>query len=390
MSASTPTADPQAPAARWLIGRLGEHRDLVARLQAEPPLLVIESDPLSGTSALLALTVRDLDTPRLTVDARTADSALDLAQQIATGAVSAFEPEAAAWWNGSSQVLDTPALRLEHRLAQAAIPADALRSAQASTGETELRHALELAVLLADGNPVLIAVDHLDALLHRVDEPTSRRILGILRAELQRPGSQLRLLLVGYCAGRLASAIKDPSHPLYQAGSIVAARRPLPAQFTDDLASASPGTDVAVAVVAAAAEIAAGAPAYVWRIVDETRRSHPHLDEIDDAGAVQVVTVGAWRRLRELAEPACAHRYQELASVHPAAPLIVSALASGLRPYSLGLNNKRVHDATTRLRARGTIFKAGARGSWTVSDPLLAAWARDHAPPSVRRRRGQP
>jgi len=389
VSASTPTADPQAPAAHWLIGRLSEHRDLLDRLQAEPPLLVIEADPLSGTSALLALTVSDLETTTLAVDARAADGSLDLAQQIAATAVTAFAPDAAAWWNASSRVLDTPALRVAHRLEQAGISVESLRSAHRGGGETELRHALELAVLLAGGGPVLLAVDHLDALLERVDEPTSRRILGVLRAELQRPGSTLRMLLVGYTAGRLASAIADHSHPLYRAGEVIAARRPRPAQFTDDLAIARPWTDAPTPLIAVAAEIVAGAPAYVWRVVDEAQRAHARLGRGDDDAALRAAAVGAWRRLRALAEPTCAQRYQELASVHPAAPLIVSALACGLGPYSLGLNNKRVYDATTRLRARGTIFKTAKRGSWAVSDPLLAAWAHDHAPPSVRRRYGR-
>jgi hypothetical protein len=70
--------------------------------------------------------------------------------------------------------------------------------------------------------------------------------------------------------------------------------------------------------------------------------------------------------------------------VHRAAPTVVCAIARGVGPYELHLNPKSVNDALTRMRARGQVFSP-EKQRWAISDPLLAAWARDHAPVAIRR-----
>ena len=42
-------------------------------------------------------------------------------------------------------------------------------------------------------------------------------------------------------------------------------------------------------------------------------------------------------------------------------------------------------DALTRMRARGQVFSP-EKQRWSIADPLLGTWARDHAPVWVRRR----
>jgi hypothetical protein len=247
-------------------------------------------------------------------------------------AVQRFEPEAFGWWSGSSTVLDGPAL---------------------------------------------LVIDHLDPLLERVNEPTSVEILGVLRSDRQSAGEPVEQLLIGRTDGRLAAAFDDADNPLYHAGQKLRIRRALPSQFVDDLVIGRPWVDAPTAWVGAAAELANGCPAYVWRMIDEARGRGRESDGPIDA------VVRSWQAMQALGEPGCAQRYQELASINPAAPLMVSAIASGVGPYALGLNSKRVHDALTRLRARGAIFAPRPR-TWTISDPMLGSWARAHTPPSVR------
>jgi hypothetical protein len=375
---SRQTSERALPPLHWLIGRLGEHRDLVDRLEQRLGLLVLEADPLSGTSALVALAVADVERRAFIVDARPADSALDLALAITTAVVARFAPEATGWWTGTAHTLDRPALRLMGRLQEAGIDLESLRQGATGSGSTQLRRALEMAELLADG-PVLLVIDHLDALLERVNEPTSREILGVLRADRQRVGQPVELLLVGHTGGRLATALSDNSHPLYRAGPKLHIRRAKPVQFVHDLAIGRPWIDVPVPYVGAAAELGNGSSAFVWRIVEEAKRRGQAGDGPTDA------VLRTWQAMRWLGEPGYAQRFRELASLHPVAPTIVSAIATSVGPYGLGLNPKRVHDAVTRLRARGTIFAPAPR-RWAVSDPLLAAWARDNASATVRRR----
>jgi len=367
--ASTKTAEPPAsPNARWRIGLKSQYQELALRLVEQPDLLVIESDPLSGASVVLAGALKHTDQPSVSVDARVAGTALDLAMAIATAAITLLAPQAASWWNGAT-TFDVEGLRLSRTLSERRIDLDELRTGSGA-GVEQLRHALELVAELSDGVG-LLAIDHLDDLLERLSTRAARALLGALRAEHQRAGS-LRQLLVGRIDGRLASALGDPEHPLYRAGDTLRLRRPKPQQFIDDLETLRPWKDRTLTLVGAAAELAGGAPAYVWRTVDAAR--------VSDFDAV-----AGWRQLRETAEPSTAQQFRLLGSVHRAAPTVVCAIASGIGPYELPLNSKSVNDALTRMRARGQVFSP-ARQRWAISDPLLAAWARDNAPVWVRRR----
>jgi hypothetical protein len=153
-------------------------------------------------------------------------------------------------------------------------------------------------------------------------------------------------------------------------------RRPRPHRFVDDLAIGRHWKRAPVEVIGTAAELAAGAPAYVWRIVDAaTERTDENRDR----------ALGAWCDLQAAADPSTAQQFRLLGSVHRAAPTVVCALSWGVGPYEVPLNPKSVSDALTRMRARGQVFSP-EKQRWTISDPLLGAWARDHAPIWIRRR----
>lgn len=372
MPASTKTAEsPASPSAHWRIGLKSQYQELMLRMAEQPDLLVIESDPLSGTSILLAQALKDVEQPIISVDARVLGTALDLAMAIATVGITQLAPQAASWWNGAG-TFDVEGLRLSRTLADRGIDLDELRVGSGA-GAEQLRHALELVAELGNGAG-LLAIDHLDDLLERLSARTARTVLGVLRAEHQRAGS-LQQLLAGRTDGRLASALRDPDHPLYRAGDIVRLRRPRPQRFIDDLPAVRPWTDGFVALIGAAAELADGSPPYVWRTVEaaSTRAS-------GDRAAL-----AAWRQLRDSAEPATAQQFRLLGSVHRAAPTVVCSIAHGIGPYELPLNPKTINDALTRMRARGQVFSP-EKQRWAISDPLLAAWARDNAPVWVRRR----
>jgi hypothetical protein len=370
--ASTKTAEPQAPRPRWLIGLMSEHRELTISLDEHPDLLVVESDPLSGTSALLAIALGDLDRPVVAVDAKIAGNSTDLAAAIATAAIARLDPGVASWWNGTS-VVDSEGLRLSRSLSLRGIDLEQLRIGGGS-GSEQLRHALELVSELCNGRG-LLAIDHLDDLLERLSRPMALALLGTLRAEHQRAGS-VQQLLVGRVEGRLSLALHDREHPLYRAGRIVQVRRPKPRRFVDDLAIGRPWTRAPTVVIGAAAELAAGAPAYVWRMVDAA-------DEQD--GPARDRALSAWRELQDTAQPSAAQQFRLLGSVHRAAPTVVCAIAQGVGPYELQLNPKSINDALTRMRARGQVFSP-EKQRWAVSDPLLGAWAQGYAPIAVRRR----
>jgi hypothetical protein len=349
---------------------ISEYQELATSLAEYPDLLVVETDPLSGTSALLASALEDVERPVVAVDARTAGDELDLAMLIATAAVKLFKPRAASWWNGTSAA-DTEGLQLSRRLAGRGIELEPLR---VGTGRGQLRHALELAGELCEGQG-LLAVDHLDDLLVRLSQSAAREVLGVLRAEHQRADS-MQQLLVGRTGGQLASALHQHDHPLYRAGSVLQIRRPRPQRFVDDLAIGRPWTKAHPVVIGTAAELAAGAPAYVWRTVDAASKQ---------AGEHRERAFKAWRTIQDVTEPSTAQQFRLLGSVHRAAPTVVCAIAKGLGPYELKLNPKSINDAISRMRARGQVFSP-EKQRWAVSDPLLAAWARDHAPIAVGRR----
>jgi hypothetical protein len=370
-STKTPEFD-SSVGARCLIGLMAEHRELLIRLDERPALLVIESDPLSGTSGLLGQALEDVPTPVVAVDARAIGDITDLAMAVAAAAVTRLAPQAASWWNSDS-TFDAEGLRLSRKLGLAGVDLDGLRVGGGS-GIEQLRHALELVAELSGGQ-ALLTIDHLDDLLERLSAPAARMVLGTLRAEHQREGSAQQLL-IGRLAGRLTSALRDPQHPLYRAGDILQIRRPTPRRFVDDLAIGRPWTNAPVETVGAAAELAAGAPPYVWRTVDASA-----LQQGDNRERA----LRGWRQIRQTTEPSTAQQFRILGSVHRAAPTVVCALASGIGPYELPLNPKTVNDALTRMRARGQVLSP-EKHRWAVSDPLLGAWARDHAPVWVRRR----
>jgi hypothetical protein len=368
---STKTAESSVPSrARWLIGLTSDHSELEIRLAERPELLVLESDPLSGASVLLAIALEDVNQPTVLVDACVDGSALDLAMAIATAGVARLAPQALSWWNGAD-TFDVEGLRLSRALSRQGIDLDQLRTGSGA-GIEQLRHALELVAELSDGD-ALLAIDHLDDLLERLSERAARALLGVLRAEHQRAGS-VRQLLVGRTDGRLATALRDPEHPLYRAGANLQLKRPRPQRFVDDLeARPRERNEITVAVVGAAAELAHGAPAYVWRLFDAARAQ------------AKADVHNAWLGLRERAEPSTAQQFRLLGSVHRAAPTVVCAIANGIGPYELPLNPKSVNDALARMRARGQVFSP-EKQRWAVSDPLLAAWARENTPVWVRRR----
>lgn len=357
---------------RWLLGLIAEYTELLDRLSERQRILVLEADPLSGASAVLSAALEESEMPVVMVDARAAAGAGDLALSIATAAIVALAPEASAWWNrgGTS---DRPGLRVARAAAGRGIDLELLRSGVGQ--RDQLRRALELTETLSD-DPLWLAVDHLDDLLERM-RPTQRaEALGVLRASSQLAGP-VHYVLSGRTAGQLASALDDEDHPLYRAGDRVKIRRAAPRRFIDDLAIGRAWTRAPVALIGAAAELAAGAPAYVWRIVDGARGL--------DAPEPRDLATAAWRELRGQLAPLCAQQFVLAGSVHRSAPAVLSAIASGIGPYELTLNPKSVYDALTRMRARGQVFSP-AKQRWAISDPALASWARDHAPLQIRRR----
>lgn len=357
---------------RWLLGLIAEYTELLDRLAERQRILVIEADPLSGASAVLGAALDASELRAIVVDARAAAGANDLAVSIATGAIATLAPEASAWWNrgGSS---DRAGLRLARKAAGLGIDLELLRSGVGQ--KDQLRRALELIEMLTD-DPLWLAVDHLDDLLERLRPAQRTEFLGVLRASSQRAGS-VHQVLAGRTAGQLAAALDDDEHPLYRAGDRLRIRRPSPRRFIDDLAIGRPWIRAPVPVIGAAAELAAGAPAYVWRVVDIARGL--------DGPEPRDLATAAWRALRVQLEPLCAQQFVLAGSVHRSAPAVLSAIANGLGPYELTLNPKSVYDALTRMRARGQVFSP-AKQRWAISDPALASWAREHAPLRIRRR----
>ena len=357
---------------RWVIGLMAEYAELLDRIAERQQMLVIEADPLSGTSALLAAALGASDLPTIAVDARAAAGPEGLAQSIAMAAIATLAPEASAWWSRGGAA-DRDGLRLARSATASGIDLELLRSGVGQPDQ--LRRALELIDVLGDGARWL-AIDHLDDLLERLRPASRVEILGTLRAAGQS-GGLLHQLLVGRTAGHTASALDDEQHPLYRAGGRMRVRRPAPERFVEDLAIDRPWVRAPTALIGAAAELAGGAPAYVWRIVDTaTGLSSPDSQD---------VAAAAWRQLRAQLEPAMAEQFVLLGSVHRSAPLVLSAIAAGLGPYELTLNPKSVYDALARMRARGQVLSP-AKQRWAVSDPALASWAREHAAIRARRR----
>jgi hypothetical protein len=373
-AATESTAMHKAPPARWLLGRLSEHRELQAQLGERPGLLVIEADPLSGTSGVVEHALAELSQATVCVDARGAADALDLAMLIADAAVTSLQPQAAAWWLGDDVPFDAEGLRLSSRLSTHGVLVEELRDG-AGPESRRLHDALRLVAALGDAN-VLLAIDHLDSLLENVTARAAEELLAALRAERQAPESA-ELLLVGRPQGRLVGALHDTDAALYHAGQSIRFRRASSARIVEDLAIARAWTDLPAGIIRDAAGLSEGAPAILWRLLDLVGSSPT---DVAGTGAQW-----AWERLRHLHEPMAAQQFELLGDAHRVAPTVVAALSHGLGPYELPLNPKTVRDALAALRARGAAWSP-ERGRWRIADPLLAAWARSHSPSWVRRR----
>jgi len=359
-------------ASRALIGHASEYQRLVTVLDAQPGVLVLAADPLSGASAVVRLALGKLGTPAVYVDARAASDEMDLAMAVADAAVGALRPPASAWWAGTAPPGDLEGLRLHRALGRHDVYVDDLRLGS-GPGARALDVALELTVELT-GGPVVVALDHLDGVAAK-SRSADGDPLATLRAAHQRL-PDLQLLLVGRSAGPVEQALSDHEHPLFQGGQLERLRRADSSRFVADLSVARPWTDAPVSTIRIAAEIAAGAPAYVWSVVDLAEGAS------DDEPAR---TMAAWRTLRTMTEAHTTGQYDLLRAVHPVAQPVVAAVAAGLGAYSLPINDGRVRAALQSLRAVGVVWQPRRR-DWAVADPLLAAWTRDHAPPWVRRR----
>lgn len=361
--------------AEVLTGRIAEYQDLLDVLDQRPGLTVISGDPWSGTSALLAATIDELHGTRVLVDARSCSDSRDLAMVIADTAIAQLAPDAAAWWTQAAPLASAAGLRLSRTLRQSGIDFEGLRL-NTGADKRHLPDAIELLLALADGD-ALLAIDHLGLMLSSLSEQETRQLLGDLRAARQRH-PHLDLVLVEHPDGPSSRALEDRSHPLYHAGQLVRITRAKPSRFVDDLIITRPWTKARVELIGAAAELAAGVPTLTWRIIDLT----PSRGEDDQARAL-----AGWQRLRETTASLTAREWDLLRRAHSSAQPVVAAISVGLRPHAVAANPKSVNDALARLRELGLAWQPRAR-TWTLADPLLAAWARDHAPPWARRRRG--
>ncbi len=371
-----PETAQKAGNAEVLTGRIAEYRELLDVLDQRPGLTVVSGDPWSGTSALLAAAFDELRGTRVLVDARSCADSRDLATAIADTAIAQLAPDAAAWWAQTAPPTSAAGLRLARTLHQSGIDLEDLRSKAGTEIDGHLADAIELLLALADGD-ALLAIDHLGLMLSSLSDHETRELLGDLRAARQRH-PHLDVVLVEHPDGPSSRALEDSGHPLYHAGQLIRIRRAKPSRFIDDLVITRPWTRARVELIGAAAELAAGVPALTWRIIDLA----PSRGEDDQTRAL-----AGWRRLREISASPTAREWDLLRRVHPSAQPVVAAISVGLRPHAVAANPKSVNDALARLRELGLAWQPQPR-TWALADPLLAAWARDHSPPWVRRRGG--
>jgi len=363
--------------AEVLTGRIAEYQELLDVLDQRPGLTVISGDPWSGTSALLAAAIDELHGTCVRIDARSCADSRDLAMAIADAAIPQLAPEAAAWWVESAPPASAAGLRLSRTLHRSGIDLEDLRGkAGAETGKDHLSDAIELLFALADDD-ALLAIDHIGLMLSSLSAHETRRLLGDMRAARQRH-PHLDLVLVEHPDGPSSKALEDRGHPLYRAGQLLRIRRAKPSRFIDDLMVTRPWTKAHVELIGAAAELADGVPALTWRIINLA----PTRGEDEQTRAL-----AGWRELRNTTASLTAREWDLLRRVHPSAQPVVAAMSVGLRPHVVAANPKSVNDALARLRELGLAWQPQPR-TWALADPLLAAWAREHAPPWARRRRG--
>jgi hypothetical protein len=351
------------------IGHLPEYTDLRELLAEQPGLVVVAADPLSGTSALLATVQDDLaeEGDYLRCDARSCQDSLDLAMAIADSVVHSLAKDAEAWWMGEAAPASTAGLQLSRTLSEQGADLSALQDG-AGPGRRLLADAIDMLVALAR-RPTLI-IDHLGLLITSLSESEGRELLSELRAARQRHAA-LNLVLVEYGGGAIGRALRSSKHPLFQAGEVVRVRRPRPERFAGDLVTIGGMTGLSPERLSAAAELTAGVPAFTWQILAFSEGEKP--------------PIRGWRRLRLTTDAITAQQWDLLRRVHRQAQPVVAAMSVGLRPHSITANPKSVDDALKRLRDLGHVWQPEER-TWSISSPLLRAWARDHAPPWARHR----
>jgi hypothetical protein len=194
---------------RPLAGHVAEWEELVAGLHEHVGLTVLAADPLSGTSLLLDVALKQSGERHVLVDARVCGGARDIAMAIADAAVGAMAREALAWWQGVGPPGSAGGLRLRRMLRDNGIDSEDLRN---GTGQAPVlvRRALDLAAELATGH-VVLAVDHLGSMLSNIREGPAREILDALRSGLQR-NRDLALVLVDQPHGPIVRALRDRHH----------------------------------------------------------------------------------------------------------------------------------------------------------------------------------
>src|SRR5579884_445100 len=367
-----PTTEQTIPDGQLLTGHVAEWGELLASLQEHVGLTVLVADPLSGTSLMLHAALEESGEQFALVDARVCADSRDLAMAIADAAVGAIAPEALAWWQGAAPPAITAGLRLRRSLHDRGIETEELRVGKGD-GPVLLRRALDLTANLTTGH-VVIAIDHLGAMLSNVRGGHALEILDALRAASQR-SSDLALVLVDQPHGPISQALGDPRHPMYRAGETQRVTRPTPDRVIQDLAITKPLVRTPIGLLRAAADLATGVPALTWQIFALAAGE----------GDVNARAVEGWQALRRANATSVRQQWDELRRLHPAAQTLVAAISLGIKPHSISAASKTVDDGLNRLRDVGLAWQPEQR-TWAIADPLLAAFAREHAPPWALRR----
>ncbi len=363
----------EVPDGQLLTGHLAEFGELLGRLEERRGLTVLVSDPLSGTSGLLAAALEQTGQPYLAVDARRCADALDLATAIADAAIAALAPDASAWWLGAAPPSSTAGLRVWRTLSDHGVEPEGLRLGEGE-GAARLDQALDLISALTTG-PVVLAIDHIGHMLSNIRDAPAREILAILRMARQRDGS-LDLVLVDQPQGPISGALSDTQHPMYRAGERVRLRRPTPSRVVEDLAIIKPSETTPIALLRTAAELAAGVPVLTWQVVALASSDGDHVAR----------AVAGWEELRRANAASVSQEWDLLRRVHPAAQTLVAAISLDLKPHGIPAASKTVDDGLNRLRDVGLAWQPAQR-TWAIADPLLAAFAREHSQPRTLRGR---
>jgi hypothetical protein len=226
-----------------------------------------------------------------------------------------------------------------------------------------------------DEGPGSLVIDHLGVMLANVRGATGREILASLRTARQQVNN-LNVLLVDHPDGPITHALSDRQHPLYRAGERLRVLRPTPARIVEDLAITKPLVKTPIALLRAAAELAAGVPALTWQAIAMAPGD----------GENPARALSGWEALRRATAISVRREWDLLRRVHPAAQTVVGAISLGLKPHNAPAASKTVDDALNRLRDVGIAWQPAQR-TWAIADPLLAAYAREHAQPWALRRR---